>query len=127
MPGSLVNTNELVLCRLSHKICLYSCLFFTSNTEKKSTAEKVKKKRVELVGKKKKNCIFSKFSNHYRAQMAVSKWFAFKILPTSVLAEFFKYFLTSEQIAVIQVEGKKRDLASVMSISRKNWQHISCT
>lgn len=59
--------------------------------------------------------------------MAVSKWFASKILPTSMLTEFFKYFPTSEQIAVIQVEGKKRELASVMSISRKNWQHVSCT
>lgn len=36
-----------------------------------------------------------------------------------MLAEFFKYFLTSEQIAMIQVEGKRRELSSVMSISGK--------
>lgn len=78
---------------------------------------------MELV---KKKAFFSKFSYHYRAQMAVSKWFASKILPTSMLTEFFKYFLTSEQIAVIQVESKKRELASVMSISRNTWQHVSC-
>lgn len=36
-----------------------------------------------------------------------------------MLADFFKYFLTSEQIAMIQVEGKRRELSSVMSISGK--------
>lgn len=87
----------------------------------------MKKNEIIFLIKKRKVAFFSKFSNHYQAQMAVSKWFASKTLPTSMLAEFFKYFLTSEQIAVIQVEGKKRELASVMSISRKNWQHVSCT